>query len=97
MLQALVSHVPGVAYKCCKCYMLMLQKRSDVAMLNIVHTHISSVLHGCRIFNQKLECSNQHETRVRKTVRYRPIYHGNRCYRSGSVAKKTRFTAPGRN
>jgi hypothetical protein len=36
MLQALISRVPDVACKCCKCYNLMLQKRGlDVAMLHM--------------------------------------------------------------
>ena len=36
----------------------------DVAMLHVFHTHVVIVLSGCFIFNERFECSMQHETDV---------------------------------
>jgi len=33
----------------------------DVAMLHVFHTYVVIVLSGCFIFNERFECSMQHE------------------------------------
>ena len=40
----------------------------DVAMLHVFHTHVVIVLSGCFIFNERFECSMQHEIDVAAKV-----------------------------
>jgi hypothetical protein len=33
-------------------------------MIHMFHTHVLNMLSGCCIFNERIECSNKHETYV---------------------------------
>jgi hypothetical protein len=47
----------NVSYGCCK-------ENWDCAMIHMFHTHVLNMLSGCCIFNERIECSNKHETYV---------------------------------
>ena len=54
----------SVYFKCFRRILYVAKVDLNVTMLHMFHTHIACVLSGCCIFNEKFECSMQHETDV---------------------------------
>nr|TKW05443.1 hypothetical protein SEVIR_7G175900v2 [Setaria viridis] len=57
VFQMFQKNVASVSCGCCKVDL-------DVAMLHMFHAHVASVLSGCCTFNERFECSMQHDTDV---------------------------------